>query len=885
MQDLIGRTLGHYRIVEKIGEGGMGEVYRATDERLDRDVAVKVLHESVAQDADRLARFEREAKAVAQLAHPNILEIWDFGRQGSVTYAVTELLDGENLRRSIPPTGMPWQKVAEMGAAIADGLAAAHGKGIVHRDVKPENMFVTSDGRVKILDFGLAQVKVPVEEEAETATLTPAGTVAGTVLGTMGYMSPEQLRGEPSDARSDIFAFGCVLYEMLSGQTAFLRSSTAETTAAILKEEPPSLSDSGTASPADLERTIRRCLEKSREARFQSASDLAYNLRSIGTDQVISPVTSPEEWPLGKRWRAAWIVAAAAIVVVASVAVWVQRSPPVEESREVPIPRIVVLPFENLGSPDDEYFADGMTEEITSRLSAVSGLQVISRTSAMQYKDTDKTISQIGDELNVQYALEGTVRWERATGEFGRVRITPQLINVTDDSHLWSDRYDRAIESVFEVQSNIAEQVVGQLHISLLKPEQDALAVKPTDSPEAYEAFLRGRHHYSITDLEQINLAITMYERAVELDPDFALAWAYLSMRYGWLYFSGSDRTPERAAMARGAAERALEADPDLPGVHRALGMYYYRVEQDYERALEQFSQALSIHPDHPGTLGSQAIVLRRMGRWQESVVLHERLFDASPRDLNLAFILTTSHRFLRNYDRALDYADLAIFQAPDRWDGYSSKSLTLASQGLVAPARSVLEDSPVRPAEWGIRLIHLDIAEKKYAMALARTREISVATYEQALGRTGSGQRALNQCACYHFLGDQAEIQKACGLACERFEEMTRESSEDPRIRAALGLSYAYLGRKEDALREGKLAAELLPVSEDALLGPDLVQILAQIYVLVGEPEAAVDQIEFLLSIPGELSVGMLRVHPYWDPLRDNPRFQALLEEYETGE
>jgi len=288
MRDLIGTTLGHYRIVEQIGAGGMGVVYRAHDERLDREVAIKVLHEAVAQDADRLARFEREAKAVAKLDHPNILAIYDFGTDEGVTYAVTELLDGQNLRQSIPTSGMSWQKVVEMGAAIADGLAAAHGKAIVHRDLKPENVFVTADGRVKILDFGLAQVKVPIEEEAETATMTPAGTVAGTVMGTMGYMSPEQLRGEPSDARSDIFALGCVLYEMLSGQTAFLRNSTAETTAAILKEEPPSLSDSGTALPAELARTVRRCLEKSSEARFQSAADLAFNLRSIGTGSAVA---------------------------------------------------------------------------------------------------------------------------------------------------------------------------------------------------------------------------------------------------------------------------------------------------------------------------------------------------------------------------------------------------------------------------------------------------------------------------------------------------------------------------------------------------------------------------------------------------------------------
>jgi len=308
MSDLIGRTLGHYRIVEKIGEGGMGEVYRAHDERLDRDVAIKVLHQDVAQDADRLARFEREAKAVAKLAHPNILENGDFGFEGGVTYAVTELLDGQNLRQSIPNAGMPWQKVVEMGAAIADGLAAAHGKGIVHRDLKPENVFVTSDGRVKILDFGLAQVKVPIEEDAETATLTPAGTVAGTVLGTMGYMSPEQLRGELSDARSDIFAFGCVLYEMLSGKAAFLRKTAAETSAAILKEEPERVSSTGVVFPAEVERSIHRCLEKSPDARYQSASDLAYNLKSISTDQV---VTLP---PSQRKTRTTMLVGIAAIV-------------------------------------------------------------------------------------------------------------------------------------------------------------------------------------------------------------------------------------------------------------------------------------------------------------------------------------------------------------------------------------------------------------------------------------------------------------------------------------------------------------------------------------------------------------------------------------------
>jgi len=325
---MIGTTLGRYRITAKIGEGGMGQVYRAHDERLDRDVAVKVIHEAVAQDVDRLARFEKEAKAVAKLDHPNILAIHDFGTDQGITYAVTELLDGQDLRPSIPPSGMPWQKVVEIGAAIADGLAAAHSKGIVHRDLKPDNVFITSDGRVKILDFGLAQVKEPIHEEAETATLTPAGTMAGTVMGTMGYMSPEQFRGETADARSDIFALGCVLYEMPSGQTAFLRNSTAETSAAILKEEPTSLSESGTTFPAEFDRTVRRCLEKSPDMRFQSASDLAYNLRSITTSHAVPVVTPTGVTPVRRGRRRLWIGAAATLsVVAAALLVWIFLAP------------------------------------------------------------------------------------------------------------------------------------------------------------------------------------------------------------------------------------------------------------------------------------------------------------------------------------------------------------------------------------------------------------------------------------------------------------------------------------------------------------------------------------------------------------------------------
>jgi serine/threonine protein kinase len=336
MRELIGTTLGHYRIVEKIGAGGMGEVYRAHDERLDRDVAVKVLLEAVAQDADRLARFEREAKAVAKLDHPNILSIYEFGTDRGVTFAVTELLEGESLRECLINAGgpLPWRRAQEIGAAVANGLGAAHSKGVVHRDLKPENVFLIDDGRVKILDFGLAQVKVPVEEEAETATLTPAGTVPGTVMGTVGYMSPEQVRGQTADARSDIFALGCVLYEMLAGHRAFKRDTTAEIMTAILREEPPSLAASGVEVRPEVEKTVERCLEKNPERRFQSARDLAFALGSLtGSSAPVAPVAD-EPAIVSRRWPLIVAALAGLSVVLAAllVALVFRQSPGVDLS-------------------------------------------------------------------------------------------------------------------------------------------------------------------------------------------------------------------------------------------------------------------------------------------------------------------------------------------------------------------------------------------------------------------------------------------------------------------------------------------------------------------------------------------------------------------------
>jgi serine/threonine-protein kinase len=651
---------------------------------------------------------------------------------------------------------------------------------------------------------------------------------------------------------------------------------------AILREQPGDFEVTGGNVPPELRRIVTRCLEKKPTERFQSAQDLAFDLRSIATQNGSARTGQQRE---ASRTYLRWVTLGGIAVVVAMVAVW-QLAPrsEVHDSTEE-IPRIVVLPFDNLGSPDDEYFADGMTEEIISRLSAVSGLHVISRTSAMHYKRTDKAIDEIGEELNVQYALEGTVRWERAGEGYGRVRITPQLIKVADDRDLWSERYDRAIESVFEVQSDIASQVVEQLHVSLLKPEEVALDARPTDNPEAYQAYLRGLHYSTDPlDLKDVKLSAAMLERAVELDPGFAVAWAHLS-RESTLLYSQFGRSPERREAARRAAERALEIDPSLPEGHWALGIYYFMCHRDDERALGALNRALAIRPSFADAKKYVASVLSRQGRWAEAIEQLNSGFALDPKNVTIAIRLSASYHWTRDFQQADRFIDLSISLAPDVATGYFRKCSQLWQRGKFQEARQALESAPVKDPILDQWMLELDLGERRFEAALAKSFEIPASVYVDAWGQErGERLHALEQCRCYHFLGDRQGVQTACGRARLLYEEMLRE---DPEFydwsTGGLGAIYAYLGLKDEAIREAKRGVALLPVSRDALGGTGRVLNLAQIYAWVDEPDAAIDQLEYLLSIPGHLSVGALRHHPDWDPLRDHPRFQALLEKYDT--
>jgi serine/threonine protein kinase len=442
-----GKRLGPYEVLAPLGGGGMGEVYTARDSRLDREVAIKVLPEHLAADPVALSRFEREAKAIAAISHPNILAIHDFGREGGVTFVVTELLEGETLRSRPSGPAVPWKEAVEIGAAVAEGLAAAHSRGVVHRDIKPENLFLTSDGRVKILDFGLAHresLLTPTEQTA-VPTVTLA-TMPGTVMGTIGYMSPEQVTGQPADARSDIFSLGCVLYEMATGQRAFSGRTGAEAMAAILREDPPAPQQCGREIPGDFARVISHCLEKQPQQRFQSARDLAFDLRAILAGAAVSaPAISPQTRRPRFLRQAAAASAAVVFLLAAAVSVWRLLHP--SGAATGAIESLAILPFENASEdPDAEYLGDGLTESLIRQMSRVSSLKVMARATVFRFKGAADP-QEPGRTLGVGAVLTGSVS-RRAN----RLLISAELVEVPTGARLWGEEYDRPLADLLRVQ-------------------------------------------------------------------------------------------------------------------------------------------------------------------------------------------------------------------------------------------------------------------------------------------------------------------------------------------------------------------------------------------------------------------------------------------------
>ncbi|MEE9230830.1 MAG: protein kinase [Acidobacteriota bacterium] len=673
-----GQTLSHYRLLEEIGRGGMGVVYRALDTRLDRHVALKVLPPEATSKPERLERFRREAKTVASINHPDIVTIHSVEESGGVHFLTMELIEGKSLNAVIPREGLPLGKFFGIAETVAGALAAAHERGIIHRDLKPANVVVSDAGRVKILDFGLAKLLGPQEAPEGSVAATRTVTAEGRILGTMPYMSPEQVQGKQVDHRSDIFSLGILLYEMATGERPFVGESSADLTSSILRDNPRPVSDAKTELPRQLGRIVRRCLEKDPGRRFQAALDVRNELedlrKEIDSGEVVLPVApagaagtgagaaagegfgssqasgraerprSAEvagPAPRGGRGRPVLIAAGAANAIALLVAGYFLRNrdqggalPAPGASDRSAIVSVAILPFVNMSSDqENEYFSDGMTEEVINALGKLKELKVPARTSVFAFKGKGLSIREIGERLGVDTVLEGSVR---KSGD--RLRITVQLINVADGYRLWSERYDREVKDVFAIQDEISRSIVRALQVTLAPGEEREIVKAPTPDVQAYDYYLRGRRLFYRGGRQNLGKAREMFSRAIEIDPGYALAYAGIADASSFLYMY-SESTEENLEQARAGSARALELAPDLAEAHVAHGVALSLSRQNAE-AEREFETAIRLDPDLFEAFYSYARNCWIQGKFEQAARLFEKAMEVRPEDYQAPILL-----------------------------------------------------------------------------------------------------------------------------------------------------------------------------------------------------------------------------------------------------
>jgi TolB-like protein/Flp pilus assembly protein TadD len=640
--------------------------------------------------------------------------------------------------------------------------------------------------------------------------------------------------------------------------------------AAILHEDPPPLGDLGSGVPAGVEAIVRRCLEKEPGERFQSARDLAFNLRAVSSGTPAEP-TPPGH--LKRRAVVSGLVAIAAVAIAVAVGtLWWPR--PAQEVETTKPTRIVVLPFDNLGNPDDAYFADGITEEITSRLASIDGLQVISRSSANHYRNADKTIQQIGAELDVGYVLDGAVRWSRNPGDSGEVRITPQLIRVADDSHLWAEPFQRPVDDVFSIQAEIAAEVARRLELRLVEADQQRLETSPTSDPLAYQAYLRGRYlKHRALDPHNRELAVTSFGRAVDLDPDFALAWAELAEAHARMYRFRNDRTEERKALAWAAMERAQSLAPDHPRVHLALGTCYAMLERDFEASDAELAIAAQGLPNDSEVLVRRALRASEKGNPEEAISILNGAARLDPLDNTIQEQLGVESREIGRHAEADAYFDRAIELAPDHVNTYFLKVENLWRwRGALDETRATLDSIPVDHQWTAWYWVRQELYEGNLEAALERATTLS-----------SRPVRAVCEGVIYLYMGDEERLHATGNELLDIYEPQVAAAPDNPDARLGLSAALGALGRWDEALEQSQLAVELSADNPSKQKG--YLTSVAQLRAWRGELDAAFDIIESLLSGPQPaLYVSFLQMDPIWAPLRDHPRFAELVEKYGPG-
>jgi eukaryotic-like serine/threonine-protein kinase len=884
---LVGQTIGHYKISKRISAGGMGEVYLAIDAIAGRKAALKFLHARFTDDAARLKRFEQEARVVAGLNHPNVVTVYEIGEIDSTYYIASELIDGETLRQRLSRGRMAVDEVVDVAIQVAGALAAAHSAGIVHRDVKPENIMLRPDGYVKVLDFGIA--KLAEQELPPTVTedeaLLMVETNLGSVLGTVRYMSPEQARGASVDKRTDIWSLGVVLYEMVAGHAPFTGDTLHEVMNSILTAEPPPLANYVAKTPGELQQIVSTALCKEREQRYQSAHELLEALKSLHRrmqfrDELKRSTTAPP-WLRWTRSPTTLVLAVLVAALALALPFYWHRN-----ARSSPIPEksIAVLPFENFSdNKENSYFAAGIQDDVLTSLAQIHELKVISRTSVMSYQKPGwgRNIREISQALGVANVLEGSVR---RTGN--RVLVNVQLIDARNDRHLWAERYDRAVADSISLQGDLATQIATALKAKLAPEEKVRLDARPTTNSEAYMLYLTalGREGAINHSTEDEIAAERLYMQATALDPGFALAYAQASILNSGLAtgMTGDQRT--RKAKARAQAEEALRLSPTLGQAHMALGLCLYWGEEHYDAALKEFEVAAATLPNNAEIYSYIAGIYRRQGRWRESVASFERALSLDPRNAHIAVLAGNNHLWVRDWPAAAAYYNRALEIRPD----FVRPKIGLAYLEVFrnsnpAAGSKILQGIPAGSYPYGmVTWARWDLAmlERDYATAEKIVTDSPLEDFPDAPKTFYQGCVALAR-------GDIELAQRYFAAATPDIEKLVRDDPDTALRHARLGLLYAYMQRKENAIRESRRAVELEPESQNAFHGALMAANLALVYALTGEPDQAITLIERLLSTPGAVSypdcpnsitLAELRLRPEWDSLRSNPRFQKIL-------